>query len=150
MPVFAEQFEKTKKIFPEIIPVSSRGQFIYAIAAKMKGIVGQGDKRRIEYQLFIDLSNYPAHIPDVFITNMPDNLIRHINVYHPKGCAKLNGYFPYICLGNLKDALQKYRHLSAFLQGVKRILNNENYNDPARGSPQMLQRAADRLRQSFI
>lgn len=150
MPVFVEQFEKTKKIFPDIIPVSARGQFIYAFAAKMDGIVGQGDNRRIEYQLFIDLSNYPGHIPDVFITNLPDSRIKHINVYHPKGCAKLNGYFPYICLGNLKDALQKYRHLSAFLQGVKRILNNENHNSPARGSDQILQRVRDRLRQRFV
>lgn len=150
MPVFVEQFNETKEIFADIIPVSARGKFIYAIAAKMRGIIGQGDKRRVEYQLFIDLSNYPAHIPDCFITNIPDSQIRHINVYHPKGCAKLNGYYPYICLGNLKDALQKYRHLSAFLQGVKRILNNENYNDPARGSPQLLQRVRDQIRQRFI
>ncbi|MFX0132909.1 MAG: hypothetical protein ACFFDN_04615 [Candidatus Hodarchaeota archaeon] len=132
MPVFAEQFEDTKQLFPNIVSVSKRGDFIYAIAVKMKGIVGQGDNRRIEYQLFIDLSNYPGHIPDVFITNIPDHQIRHINIYHPKGCAKLNKSLPFMCLGNLKDALTRYRHLSAFLQGVKRILNNENYNDPAR------------------
>lgn len=132
MPVYYEQFEDTKNLFPDMMAVSKRGEFVYCIAVKMKGIVGRRDKRKIEYQLFIDLTNYPGHIPDVFITNIPDRLIQHINVYHPKGCAKLNGYYPYICLGNLKDALTRYRHLSAFLQGVKRILNNENYNDPAR------------------
>ena len=132
MPVHKDQFEDTKELFPNMISVSHRGEFVYAIAVKMKGIVGQGDNRRVEYHLFIDLSNYPANIPDVFITNISDVQIRHINIYHPKGCAKLNKAFPYMCLGNLKDALTRYRHLSAFLQGVKRILNNENYNDPAR------------------
>jgi hypothetical protein len=143
-----EQFEETKKIFPNIVPVSVRGQFIYAMAAKMEGIVGQGNNRRIEYQLFIDLTNYPAHIPDVFITNVPDIQIRHINIYRPKGCAKLNGYYPYICLGNLKDALQRYRHLSAFLQGVKKILNRENYNDPARPPDVSPQTILEQLRRT--
>lgn len=132
MPVFVEQFEDTKELFPDMIAVSKRGEFIYAIALKMQGIVGSNDKTKIEYQLFIDVTDFPAHIPDVFITNIPDNKIRHVNVYPPKGCTKLNGYYPFICLGNLKDALTKYRHLSAFIQGVKRILNNENFNDPAR------------------
>ncbi len=132
MPVYIEQFNETKKLFPQIIPVSKRENFVYAMAAKMNGIVGRKDSTKVEYHLFIDLSNYPGHIPDVFITNIPDIQIKHINIYHPKGCAKLNGYYPYLCLGNLKDALTRYRHLSAFLQGVKRILNNENYNSPAR------------------
>ncbi|MBD3229460.1 MAG: hypothetical protein GF329_14845 [Candidatus Lokiarchaeota archaeon] len=132
MPVYVEQFEETKKLFPNMIAVSERGKFVYCIAVKMKGIIGMNNRQKIEYQLFIDLTNYPGHIPDVFITNIPDRLIQHINIYHPKGCTKLDGYYPYICLGNLKDALTRYRHLSAFLQGVKRILNNENYNSPAR------------------
>ncbi|MHA1271592.1 MAG: hypothetical protein ACTSPY_17495 [Candidatus Helarchaeota archaeon] len=146
MPVYIEQFEDTKKLFPEMIPVSKRGDFVYAIAIKMKGIVGGGDGRKIIYHLFIDLTNYPSHIPDVFITNIPDKLIRHINIYHSKGCTKLNGYFPYICLGNLKDALTRYRHLSAFLQGVKRILNNENYNSPARETVNSAAELLERLR----
>lgn len=132
MPVHVQQFDGTKALFPNIIAVSKREDFIYAIAAKMNGIVGQGNSSKIEYQLFIDLTDFPGHIPDVFITNIRDEDIRHINIYPAKGCAKLNGYFPYICLGNIKGALTQYRHLSAFLQGVKRILNNENYNDPAR------------------
>ncbi|MHA1250362.1 MAG: hypothetical protein ACTSRP_10270 [Candidatus Helarchaeota archaeon] len=132
MPVYIEQYESAKELFPDMLAVSKRGKFVYAIALKLKGIVGSGDNNKIEYHLFIDLTNYPAHIPDVFITNIPDSDIRHINIYHPKACPKLNGRYPYICLGNLKDALSRYRHLSAFLQGVKRILNNENYNSPAR------------------
>ena len=150
MPVFIEQFEDTKKLFPEIMPVSKRGDFVFAMAAKMKGIVGQGNNNKIEYHLFIDLSDYPSHVPDVFITNIPDAKIMHVNVYPPKGCAKLNGYYPYICLGNLKDALTRYRHLSAFLQGVKRILNNENYNDPARKTQQISREQLDRLRRAIF
>ena len=149
MPVYIEQFEDTKKLFPNMVAVSKRGDFVYAIAIKMKGIVGQNNRSRIEYQMFIDLTNYPGHIPDVFITNIPDSQIRHINIYPAKGCAKLNGYYPYICLGNLKDALTRYRHLSAFLQGVKRILNNENFNDPARATPQQQREAIERLRRAF-
>lgn len=149
MPVHFEQFEDTKKLFPEMIPVGRRGDFVYAIAIKMQGIIGQGDRRRIEYQLFIDLTNYPGHVPDVFITNIPDNQVRHINVYPAKGCAKLNGYYPYICLGNLKDALTRYRHLAAFLQGVKRILNNENYNSPARKASVTPQDVINQIRRSL-
>ncbi|NVM02909.1 MAG: hypothetical protein HWN67_11265 [Candidatus Helarchaeota archaeon] len=150
MPVYIEQFQDTKKLFPDMIAVSKRGNFVYAIAIKMQGIRGQNDRTRIEYQMFIDLTNYPGHIPDVFITNIPDTQIRHINIYPPKGCAKLNGYYPFICLGNLKDALTRYRHLSAFLQGVKRILNNENWNDPARATPQQRREAMERLRRALF
>lgn len=82
--------------------------------------------------MFVDLSNFPNIMPDIFILKPTEPEIRHINVFPPKTCQKLNGNFPYICIGNLTEELQKYRHLMAFLQGVKRILNSENYNSPAR------------------
>ncbi|MFW9788415.1 MAG: hypothetical protein ACFFE1_12105, partial [Candidatus Thorarchaeota archaeon] len=71
-------------------------------------------------------------MPDIFILNIEDKDIKHVNVFHPKLCPKLNKEYPFMCLGNLRDELQKYRHVMAFLQGVKRILNNENFNSPAR------------------
>ncbi len=132
VPVIIGQFEDTKKLFPTVVPVSKRGEFVYAMAAKMEGIIGSGNTQRIEYHLFADLTNFPSHIPDVFITNIPDAQIKHINIFPAKGCTQLNGYYPFICLGNLKDALTQFRHLSAFMQGIKRILNNENYNSVAR------------------
>lgn len=98
----------------------------------MNGVVGKGDMSKIPYQLFIDLSNYPNMMPDIFILNIPDDQIKHINVFHPKFCPKLNKAYPYMCLGNLKEELQRYRHLMALLQGTKRVLNHENYNSPAR------------------
>ncbi|MFW9798102.1 MAG: hypothetical protein ACFFE2_13770 [Candidatus Thorarchaeota archaeon] len=96
------------------------------------GVVGKGDKSKIPYHTFIDLSNYPNIMPDIFILNIEDKDIKHVNVFHPKLCPKLNKEYPFMCLGNLRDELQKYRHVMAFLQGVKRILNNENFNSPAR------------------
>jgi hypothetical protein len=99
---------------------------------KIEGIIGSGNTNKIEYHLFVDLSNFPNAMPDIFILNIPDEKIKHINVFPAKSVPKLNGSFPFICIGNLKEELQKYRHLMAFLQGVRRILNAENYNSPAR------------------
>jgi len=99
---------------------------------KVNGIVGSGNKSKIEYHLFIDLTNFPNDMPDIFILKPSDASIKHINVFPPKHCPKLNGSFPFICIGNLTEELQKYRHLMAYLQGVRRILNSENYNSPAR------------------
>lgn len=94
--------------------------------------MGGGDASKIPYQIFIDLSNYPNVMSDMFILNIPDEKIKHINIFHPKFCPKLNKEYPFMCLGNLKDELQRYRHVMALLQGTKRVLNNENFNSPAR------------------
>lgn len=132
IPIHVDQFMATQEVFPSLIPVAKAKNFVYAITVKIEGIVGSGSRAKIQYHLFVDLTNFPNAMPDIFIVNLPDHQIKHINVYHPKPCAKLNGSFPYICIGNLKEELQKYRHLMAFLQGVRRILNSENEKDPAR------------------
>lgn len=98
----------------------------------MDGIIGSGNAQKIQYHLFVDLSNFPNAMPDIFIINQPDDQIKHINVFPAKHMPKLNGSFPFVCIGNLKDELQQYRHLMAFLQGVRRILGTENYNSIAR------------------
>jgi len=112
--------------------VAKVGEFVVAVVVTINGLTGKGDMTKIPYQLFIDLSNFPNVIPDIFIINIPDEKIKHVNIFKPKFCPKLNKSYPFMCLGNLKDELQRYRHLMAFLQGVKRILNNENYSSPAR------------------
>ena len=76
--------------------------------------------------MFVDVTNFPNMMPDIFILKPFEPEIRHINVFPPILCQKLNGIYPYICIGNLPDELQKYRHLMGLLQGVKRILNSEN------------------------
>jgi hypothetical protein len=124
--------EEAKDLFPTIKPVAQSGELVFAITVVVDGVEGAGSKSKIPYHAFIDLSNYPNIMPDIFILNHEDKNIKHINVFHPKLCPKLNKEYPFICLGNLRDELQKYRHIMAFLQGVKRILNNENYNSRAR------------------
>ena len=132
MPIHKEQFEASKEIFPNLVPVAQSGDFVYALTVKMDGIIGSGSNSKILYHLFVDLTDFPNAMPDIFIVNIPDNQIKHVNVFRPKVCPKLNGEFPYVCIGNLADELQKYRHIMAFLQGVRRILNAENYKDAAR------------------
>ena len=126
------QFNEAKEVFPTLKAVAQSGEFVFAVVVTINGVVGSGDTNKIPYQIFIDLSNYPNVMSDMFILNIPDEQIKHINVFHPKFCPKLNKEYPFMCLGNLKDELQRYRHVMALLQGTKRILNNENYNSPAR------------------
>lgn len=124
--------EEAKELFPTLKAVAQQGEFVFAVTVVIEGVVGKGDKSRIPYHTFIDLSNYPNIMPDIFILNIDDKDIKHINVFHPKLSPKLNKEYPFMCLGNIGKELQKYRHIMAFLQGVKRILNNENFNSPAR------------------
>lgn len=126
------QIEEAKELFPTLKPVAQKDDFVFAVTVVIKGVVGKGDPTRIPYHMFVDLTNFPNIMPDCFILNMADEDIKHTNVFHPKLCPKLKKEYPFICLGNIKDELQQYRHLMAFLQGVKRILNNENFNSPAR------------------
>ena len=126
------QLEEAKELFPTLKAVAKKDEIVFAITVEIKGVIGKGNMNKIPYRCFIDLSNYPNIMPDIYIINIPDDKIKHINVFQPKLCAKLNKDYPFMCLGNLGDELQKYRHIMAFLQGLKRILNNENLQSPAR------------------
>lgn len=132
IPVHISQFNQAQEVFHSLIPVAQSNEFVYAITFKIEGIIGSKNNSKIEYHLFTDLTNFPNAMPDIFILEPNEQAIRHINVFPPKLCQKLNNVLPFICIGNLTEELQKYRHLMAFLEGVKLILNNENFNSPAR------------------
>lgn len=125
MPVHIQQIEETKEVFPTLKPVAQKGDFVFAVTVVLNGIKGQGNKTKIPYHLFIDLTNFPNIMPDCFVLSPPDAGIKHVNVLYPKLCPKLNKELPFFCIGNIGQALQKYRHLMAFLQGMKRIVNTE-------------------------
>lgn len=125
MPIHIQQFEEAKELFPTLKAVARKEDFVFAVTVKIKGIVGQGNRTRIPYHMFIDLTNFPNIMPDCFILNPPDEEIKHVNVFYPKLCPKLKKELPFFCIGNIGKELQDYRHLMAFLQGMKRIVNTE-------------------------
>lgn len=125
MPVHIEQFKETQEVFPTLKAVAQKDDFVFAATVVLQGIVGQGDKRKIPYHLFIDLMNFPNIMPDCFVLSPADADIKHVNVFFPKLCPKLNKELPFFCIGNIGQALQKHRHLMAFHQGMVRIVNTE-------------------------
>ncbi|MHA1614785.1 MAG: hypothetical protein ACTSYJ_08045 [Candidatus Thorarchaeota archaeon] len=125
MPVHIEQFKETQEVFPTLKAVAQKDDFVFAATIVMEGIVGQGNKTRLPYHLFVDLMNFPNIMPDCFVLSPADADIKHVNVFYPKLCPKLNKELPFFCIGNIGLVLQKYRHLMAFLQGMKRIVNSE-------------------------
>jgi len=125
MPVHIEQFKETQEVFPTLKAVAQKDDFVFAATVVLQGIVGQGNKTKIPYHLFIDLMNFPNIMPDCFVLSPADADIKHVNVFFPKLCPKLNKELPFFCIGNIGHALQKHRHLMAFLQGMIRIVNTE-------------------------
>ena len=125
MPVHIEQFKETQEVFPTLKAVAQKGDFVFAATVTLNGIVGRGNQTKIPYHLFIDLTNFPNIMPDCFVLSPPDAEITHVNVFYPKLCPKLNKELPFFCIGNIGQALQKHRHLMAFLQGMVRIVNTE-------------------------
>ena len=125
MPVHISQFEEAKELFPTLKAVAQKDEFVFAAVVDIRGIIGQGNQTKIPYKLFIDLTNFPNIMPDCFVLSPPDAEIKHVNVFYPKLCPKLNKELPFFCIGNIGDELQNYRHLMAFLQGMKRIVNTE-------------------------
>ncbi len=142
MPISMGQFNAVKNDYQTLMVFRKVGNVISAVTIEIEGIVGgNGNDRnnKIKYYCLIDLSRFPENIAKIFILNPPESKIKHVNIYHPRDCPILNKRLPEICSGNFERIIQNINTkninvmpLILLLTGLKRILNTQNHNDPAR------------------
>ncbi len=103
----------------------------------LKGGKGYDANRRQWYRVFIDIDTIRSeNIPDVFVLDLADNQIQHVNIFHPQMCRQLNRQLPKICWGDYRSEWNRIkRHNRTLVSLVKRLemlLSEQNFNSPAR------------------
>lgn len=142
MPVQQHEFLQAKNIWLDLEIVSTnRWGEIMAVRGSMEGILGGRNssiaKRKIRYHFYINVSNIRSSIiPDFWITYPPDHSILHANIFPSNYCRDLNSYLPSLCWGENKIRWAQLdipkRTLYALLNMAKDVLNNQNFESPAR------------------
>jgi len=106
----------------------------FAITATIKGIFGgkgMWSTRQRNYRCYIDLTNFPDDFPEVWIRNVPDKNIKHVNVYHEHYCTRLGLKFPKVCTSHAQEEVRSI-NLDAVILYLTSILSHQNFSDRAR------------------
>jgi len=140
-PLVLEEFQdpEARSAFPSISILNDDnllrrvfGFFVELLG--IKGGRGYSSKAKILYRCYFDVSLFPEKNPEVWITNIPDNQIHHVNIFHDSPCPRLGQSFPKICTGTLDGVINRReeRNLYGIIMSIKQILNDQNFSSPAR------------------
>jgi len=141
MPLPIEEFQddEARITFPSILILADDNMLgnVFGFFIDLEGIKGgkgipAGDK--IIYRCYMDITAFPDNNPEIWITNISDREIKHINIYHPHPCPRLGQSYPKVCTGTLDSIIDKKekRNLFGIIISIKTILNRQNFEDPAR------------------
>lgn len=132
MALSEQEFSMAKtNYFPSLEAFHDQGK-IERLRLRLLGVVGNGNKTQIEYQVLVTIDGYPQHAPIAYIEWPRDAEIRHVNIYKASGSL-----LPRICVGRFDEGIWQTlpdtrRRLMDFLLELHYVLLNENHNSRAR------------------
>jgi hypothetical protein len=126
--------------FTAIVAGRNAYKEIKAIIITLRGKLGGRSpqkNREVNYKVYINVDNIRSdQIPHVFFLEPSEDLIQHVNIFHPARCEDLGKNLPHLCWGEYDHywagLAAHNRTLMALLRCAESILKSQNLKSPAR------------------
>ena len=109
-----------------------------AVVLKIPGVRSHRNPQVVQYQILLDLREFPSKTPRAYVLNPQSSEIEHCNIfrgdrYEVAGSQTICA----ICLGNIDEVFTSFRkerraRLNMFLNHLQNVMNSPNPSDTAR------------------